>query len=531
MDSRDNVERGAHWNFEIYHIAGDGTKWSTPERLTHDNAYSFDPVVVTDSRDNLHVLWRDKRDFNYEIYYKRYLSEQGKEFVLKPVEIQPTSKSAPPESQKPDTAVPIPTSTATNTPTPKKESPVRVFSPSPTAAVYTPTFTMTKYSLPTPVPKVGSPTPTSTPADTPTFTSSPMPTATPTHTPTANWVATLKAARQKRKKSVTKPDIGKKAPYYSRPTFPPTKTWTPKPRFTLTPTVTMTLSAVYTATIVPTMHPTGIRNTTPTEAPTFEFDSMQESEEDLLPSEPELIPLPDASAIPLPEREIDSTRLLTPTPTPANTATYTQMPSPGMTPAITPEFTPAHTPTAEPSPMISARAMTFYFHQSLDRNRWGDGWSNGSVHPGGEFMSEAPPKQPVPSEILLEILENYHCYSDPPVSGTFEPGDFIAALWVGNPDGAVNGLIQLHLELTNETGTLAVDLGKNFLQCRTSEKGAMQFQSKPFHIDEQLIVDRYRFKLTITPIDALDLKLYIYWDSYQNGTSRLTTPLFTPSSG
>jgi hypothetical protein len=175
--------------------------------------------------------------------------------------------------------------------------------------------------------------------------------------------------------------------------------------------------------------------------------------------------------------------------------------------------------------------MILYFHQSLDLNNWGDGWSNGTVQPGGQYMSEEPPKQSSPSYSVFEILKNYYCYSDPPITGTFDPGNFIIELWVGNPEGPINGLLQIHLELTDDRGKQIIDLGKNFLQCRTKKKGPALFKSNPFKHDEKLSIDRCRFKITLTPIDSLDLKPYIFWDSYENGASRLLSPLFSPPAG
>ena len=61
-------------NCEIYykHSTNNGQNWTPGMRLTNDVAYSGNPsVAVSDS--NVHVVWIDERDGNYEIYYKRSL--------------------------------------------------------------------------------------------------------------------------------------------------------------------------------------------------------------------------------------------------------------------------------------------------------------------------------------------------------------------------------------------------------------------------------------------------------------------------
>lgn len=64
-DSRDG-------NNEIYfkRSTDQGLTWETDTRLTHNYAYSLNPSLAV-SGSELHVVWRDSRDGNAEIYYKR----------------------------------------------------------------------------------------------------------------------------------------------------------------------------------------------------------------------------------------------------------------------------------------------------------------------------------------------------------------------------------------------------------------------------------------------------------------------------
>jgi hypothetical protein len=59
-------------NFEIYHVCSTdgGETWTPQERLTYSSGPSYNPAVVC-SGSNLHCIWYDGRDGNYEIYYKR----------------------------------------------------------------------------------------------------------------------------------------------------------------------------------------------------------------------------------------------------------------------------------------------------------------------------------------------------------------------------------------------------------------------------------------------------------------------------
>ncbi len=59
-------------NYEIYykHSTNAGVNWGTDTRLTSNSAYSEYPSVSV-SGSSVHVVWQDSRDGNYEIYHKR----------------------------------------------------------------------------------------------------------------------------------------------------------------------------------------------------------------------------------------------------------------------------------------------------------------------------------------------------------------------------------------------------------------------------------------------------------------------------
>jgi hypothetical protein len=63
-------ERDGNW--EIYYKASDngGATWSPDGRLTNNSAESNNPAVWVSGPD-VHVVWTDGRDGNFEIYYKR----------------------------------------------------------------------------------------------------------------------------------------------------------------------------------------------------------------------------------------------------------------------------------------------------------------------------------------------------------------------------------------------------------------------------------------------------------------------------
>jgi len=59
-------------DYEIYtkRSTDGGSTWGADTRLTNNSAYSYAPSVAA-SGSNVHLIWRDNRDGNYEIYTKR----------------------------------------------------------------------------------------------------------------------------------------------------------------------------------------------------------------------------------------------------------------------------------------------------------------------------------------------------------------------------------------------------------------------------------------------------------------------------
>ncbi len=64
-----DVEGGA---YELFYMQVDisGTILQGPEKITNDPAYSSQTSMAQDAAGNLHLVWRDMRDGNSEIYYK-----------------------------------------------------------------------------------------------------------------------------------------------------------------------------------------------------------------------------------------------------------------------------------------------------------------------------------------------------------------------------------------------------------------------------------------------------------------------------
>lgn len=60
-------------NFEIYFkMSGNGgVNWEGAKRTTYSSGDSFEPVIATDSSNNLHVVWEDNSPGNYEMFYKK----------------------------------------------------------------------------------------------------------------------------------------------------------------------------------------------------------------------------------------------------------------------------------------------------------------------------------------------------------------------------------------------------------------------------------------------------------------------------
>ncbi|NOS86583.1 MAG: hypothetical protein HOP31_15720, partial [Ignavibacteria bacterium] len=59
-------------NYEIYYKASadGGINWSADARMTNNSSFSLNPSVVVSGPD-VHLVWEDDRDGNFEIYYKR----------------------------------------------------------------------------------------------------------------------------------------------------------------------------------------------------------------------------------------------------------------------------------------------------------------------------------------------------------------------------------------------------------------------------------------------------------------------------
>jgi len=60
-------------NYKVYYkrSTDNGENWGSDTRLTTDDSGSWVPVVAVNGN-NIHVVWQDNRDGNYEVYYKRY---------------------------------------------------------------------------------------------------------------------------------------------------------------------------------------------------------------------------------------------------------------------------------------------------------------------------------------------------------------------------------------------------------------------------------------------------------------------------
>ncbi|MFC1800382.1 hypothetical protein ACFL2Z_05720, partial [Candidatus Eisenbacteria bacterium] len=59
-------------NKEIYHKTFDGVLWSADTRLTYYSANSIKPSIAPDDSDGVHVVWLDSRDSHDDIYYKGF---------------------------------------------------------------------------------------------------------------------------------------------------------------------------------------------------------------------------------------------------------------------------------------------------------------------------------------------------------------------------------------------------------------------------------------------------------------------------
>jgi hypothetical protein len=75
IDSSDNTHIAwkdySPGNGEIFYkkSSDGGTTWSNSKRLTWTADISYNPAIATDSSDNIHIVWHDSENGNYEIYY------------------------------------------------------------------------------------------------------------------------------------------------------------------------------------------------------------------------------------------------------------------------------------------------------------------------------------------------------------------------------------------------------------------------------------------------------------------------------
>ncbi|UCF78451.1 MAG: hypothetical protein JSW03_10215 [Candidatus Eiseniibacteriota bacterium] len=82
-----------HGNFEIYFrrfLAGIG--WASQKRITYNPAISANPSLAVDCAGNLYIVWEDFRDGNDEIYYRRITNSDGPGWD--PIETRLTTQGA-----------------------------------------------------------------------------------------------------------------------------------------------------------------------------------------------------------------------------------------------------------------------------------------------------------------------------------------------------------------------------------------------------------------------------------------------------
>lgn len=77
VDSLGNVhvvwedKRDGNWELYYTKLNNNGTTLVDDKRITFFRGYSYRPWIVVDLEDNVHIVWQDKRDGNPEIYYKK----------------------------------------------------------------------------------------------------------------------------------------------------------------------------------------------------------------------------------------------------------------------------------------------------------------------------------------------------------------------------------------------------------------------------------------------------------------------------
>jgi hypothetical protein len=73
ISSVDNIYLVTQNGGEIYYqkSTNSGQDWTSAKRITWNSGESRNPKVVTDSGEDIHVVWADNTPGNYEIYYKK----------------------------------------------------------------------------------------------------------------------------------------------------------------------------------------------------------------------------------------------------------------------------------------------------------------------------------------------------------------------------------------------------------------------------------------------------------------------------
>jgi len=81
--SKEHTIPDTHPYLEIEYVAEEepiGTNWFGNTNIVTNPSSSEEPVIQSDSMGNIHVVWHDDRDSNYEIYYKK-LDNDGNELI------------------------------------------------------------------------------------------------------------------------------------------------------------------------------------------------------------------------------------------------------------------------------------------------------------------------------------------------------------------------------------------------------------------------------------------------------------------
>jgi hypothetical protein len=64
-----NDNRTGDWGIYYKNSSDSGVTWSSDYRLSNVSDYEYTPAIVA-SGSNIHVVWDDDSDGNYKIYYK-----------------------------------------------------------------------------------------------------------------------------------------------------------------------------------------------------------------------------------------------------------------------------------------------------------------------------------------------------------------------------------------------------------------------------------------------------------------------------